>query len=58
MGKVVSLWKYIRRGRGSFVDILDLRCEMDQRLDSGMIFGVRIQPLRKLYTCWWTAGIT
>jgi hypothetical protein len=34
---------------GSFVVILDLRCEIDSRLDFVMIFGVGIRPLRKSF---------
>jgi hypothetical protein len=43
----VGLWKNIMRGWGNFEVMLDLRWEIDPRLDSGMIFGVGIQPLRK-----------
>jgi hypothetical protein len=47
---VCMRWVYgrILRGvRGSFVVILDLRCEMALSLDSSTIFGVGIKPLRK-----------
>jgi hypothetical protein len=43
----VGLWKNIKRGWGSFVVIPDLNWKMALRLDSDMIFGVGIQPLRK-----------
>jgi len=33
----------------SLSSILDLRWEMDSRLDSGMIFGGGIRPLRKSF---------
>jgi hypothetical protein len=43
-----GLWKYIRRDKGSFLDILDLRWDTTRRLDFGMTCGVGIRPLRKL----------
>jgi len=44
----VGLWKNIRRGWENFAVTLDLRWEMTPMLDSGIIFGVGIWPLRML----------
>jgi hypothetical protein len=42
----VGLWKNIRRGWGSFLDLLILWWVMVLGLDFGMTFGVEIRPLR------------
>jgi hypothetical protein len=43
-----GLGKNIRRGWENFAITLDLRWEMAPMLDSGIIFGVGIWPLRML----------
>jgi hypothetical protein len=43
----VGLWKFIRRGWGKFRSHIRFKVGDDLRLDSGMIIGVGIEPLRK-----------
>jgi hypothetical protein len=45
----VELWKFIRKSGGTSRVTLDLRWEKALRLDSCMISGVGIWPLRKFF---------